>query len=197
MKSEKLAKATYGLLIIISLIHAAWIYLQFRSYYRFYIDISFLCVELLVLIVLLSINIAVSIQRKNNVVLIIFIMSILIPWNMPFSKTVPEDTYFAEHKLEYEEVVSLARQHKVEHGGDCQYAFLPPEGYEHLTIEDCIFVEYEPALLVRFTPSFSRRLLVYAETDEALQAYVSCGGSDGAIGKKIFEHWYLCHQDWN
>lgn len=185
-------------LIAISIAYAIWTYIAYRTPFRFYNN--FLCFGLICSVftlttILFWINLRAFLRGSGPLAFVIYIACVLLPWSIP--SITPEELFFAQHKTEYLQAVELARQSQIEHEGQCQYAYLPPKGFEHLTIEDCIFVEYYPALTVRFTPRISRRLLVYAETKEALQAYVSCGGSDGSIGKNIEDHWYICHQDWN
>lgn len=197
MENEPKSLLSTNKLVIISVVYAVWIYISFRT--PLFIFDGYICYSLILLVIatpiLFWINLRAFLRGKGPIVLVIYIACVILPWSMP--RITLEETFFAEHQSEFEEVVELARQGQIEHGGMCQYAYLPPAGYEHLTIDKCIFVEYVPALTVEFTPRVSRRLLVYAETEEALQAYVSCGGSDGSIGKNIEEHWYICHQDWN
>ncbi|MCC6606198.1 MAG: hypothetical protein IT327_23530 [Anaerolineae bacterium] len=184
-------------LVIISVVYAVWIYISYRtplSIFDGYVCCSFVFLVISTPI-LIWINLRAFLRGKGPIIFVIFIACVILPWSIP--RITLEEIFFAEHQSEFEKVVELARQGQIEHGDSCQYAFLPPAGYEYLTIDECIFVEYYPALTVVFTPRSSRRLLVYAETEGALRAYVSCGGSDGSIGKNIEGKWYICHQDWN
>jgi hypothetical protein len=106
----------------------------------------------------------------------------------------PEDVRFARYRKDYAKVIELARQHKLEHSGDCQQnEYLLPQGYEHLTTDKCISVKYEPILEAIFFNRTPARFLFYAE---ALHPDLLCS-TVGFIEKKIGDHWYVCHEYWN
>lgn len=134
---------------------------------------------------------------KNYSILSFCVVTIFVSFFIP--RPIPEKIHLFLHRSEYEAVVELARNHQLGHKGDCQYAYVLPDEYSNLSYSknNCIFVEYEPAFVVEFEPLFSRRLLVYAETPEAIEEYISCGGSDGLGYSQIEENWYRCVQDWN
>jgi hypothetical protein len=111
----------------------------------------------------------------------------------------PEQVHLFLYRSQYQSVIELARNHQLDHEGDCQYAYALPDEFSKLArgTDKCIFVEYEPALVVVFEPLYSRKLLVYAETPEAVKAYISCGGSDTIGYYQLEENWYKCFQDPN
>jgi Zn-dependent protease with chaperone function len=169
----------------------------YRSWFAFSTNLLILCLGPVLLVyatILLFIWVLLS-KQYLAVGLLIFttISSIFIPI------IYPEQIHLALHRADYQAVVELARQHQLDHQGDCQYAFVLPEKYVYLSQDDssCIFAEYDPALVVVFMPLFPRTLLVYTDTQEAIHNYISCGGSDGFIARKLEKHWYICIEDWN
>ena len=182
-------------LVAISVIYAIWIYIATKTPIHYYDD--FLATGLFVSVFLLGIilfliNLGAFIFQRNLLSFPLFILCALVSMLMP--AITPEDIYFIQHKADYEKVVEIVRQHNIEHNGRCQYDYLPPKGYEYLTIEDCIFVKYEPVLEVVFTPRVSGRFLFYTES---LSLGNFCGDGFGLIEKEIDNHWCVCGEYWN
>lgn len=103
----------------------------------------------------------------------------------------PAQTAFYRYQSEYEAVVELARQRELGHEGHCGYAYSVPDQYDHLT-EECVFVEYQPALAVTFHPPSSHRVIVYAETKDALAVVGKCNGDYGSTFGQLETEWFLC-----
>jgi hypothetical protein len=184
-------------LIIISFLYAIWTYIAVRTPFRYYnswLEIALWGSVVLLAIVLFVINIVSVITERNLFPFMIFLACALVPWFMP--ETTPQDVYFARYQKDYEKVVELAREHKLEHGGYCQEnQYLPPQGYEHIIQDKCISVKYEPVLEIVFLTTKTRgKFLFYAE---ALYPDRFCSGNLGFVEKKIRNHWYVCDEYWN
>ena len=168
----------------------------YRSWFRYYelILFCFLSILFLSIVIIIIINVLLS-KRILDIGLCVLTVAISILAPNP----IPEQVHLALHRSEYETIIEKARNHQLGHEGVCQFAYVLPEKYSNLasTKYKCIFVKYEPALVVVFEPLFPRILLVYAETPEAVKEYISCGGSDGVGYHELEENWYRCFQDWN
>jgi hypothetical protein len=195
-QGSKIARNSTSLAIILAFLPAIGIFI-YRSWFVFSTNLLNLCLgPVLLLYGSILLFIWVLISKQYLAVWLLFfatISSIFIP------NIYPEQIHLALNRGDYQAVVELARQHQLDHQGDCQYAFVLPTKYVDLTQDksNCIIVEYDPALVVVFMPLFPRTLLVYTDTQEAINDYRSCGGSDGFIARKLEKHWYICIQDWN
>jgi hypothetical protein len=173
-------------LIMYSILYAVWTYIALRTpfhYYDILLEIGLFGSVFLLAIVLFVIHVVDVIIEKNPLPFTIFIVCTLVPWFLP--GITPEDVSFARYGKDYEKVVEMARQHELEHAGKCkENEYLPPKGYEHLTIRKCIVVKYEPV---------GGRFLFYAE---ALGPENFCGGF-GLLEKKVGDHWHICDEYWN
>lgn len=122
--------------------------------------------------------------------LAVLIIGSLISQFLPLLPS-PAEIAFYTHSPDYEEVVDLARQNQLAHDDDCSNMFSVPMKYRSL-IKDCIDVVKQPAFAIVFSPRTSHRFIAYAETYDALHNIGVCNGEDGAIFKKLKEHWYIC-----
>ncbi len=165
----------------------------FRSWLIYSGIFVLLCI---VPVILFGIIILVELSNKQKVLglcIITIVVSIIVP------RLNLEQIHLNLFRSKYQEVVQLARDHQLGHKGNCQSAYVLPDKYSFLgrSKDKCIFVEYEPSLVVVFEPVIYRVLLVYADTPEAAFEYISCGGSDGIQICELEERWYRCLQDWN
>lgn len=170
-----------------------WIY----KAWLIYLDWAFLCIATPLLIGAILVVIANVLFSRDFFVISICLLSTVISGLAP--RPEPNQLHLALHRSEYQAVVQLARDHQLGHADPCLDAYVLPGQYSDLshTKDKCIFVEYDPALVVVFEPLFYRELLVYAETPEAAKQYIACGGSDGALYYQLEPNWYECVQDWN
>lgn len=182
---------TYAL----ALLPAALIYIY--KAWLIYLDWALLCVITPLLIAAVLAIVAMVLFSRDFLVISICLLAAVISGLAP--RPAPEQLHLALHRSEYQAVVQLARDHQLGHAGPCEYAYVLPDQYFDLghTKDKCIFVEYDPALVVVFEPLFYRHLLVYAETPEAAKQYISCGGSDGVLYYELEPNWYECLEDWN
>ena len=168
----------------------------FRSWFIFW-DLGLLCLISIVSLVVILAAFIYAVSTKN--LAIIGTCTLFVAISMLAPRIEPEQVHLHLFRSEYQAVVNLARNHQLVHEGDCQFAYALPDEYSNLARRKskCVFVEYEPALVVVFEPLYSRKLLVYAETPEAARNYISCGGSDAIGSYQLEENWYKCFQDPN
>ena len=186
-------------LAVISILYVALFYVIFKSPIRvddqLLLLFSVLIYALLGFVVLLVELIAVF-HYKTVIPLIVLFIGAVAAWYIP--ETTPEEIYLIRYKSDYEHVVEMARKRQIKHGGNCYGTFIRPLEYKHLTWRNCLHINYSPSLIVEFDPKrYSPRILVYAETKDALIEDASCWGTDGWVVKQINDHWYVCYQTWN
>jgi hypothetical protein len=114
----------------------------------------------------------------------------------------PEETFFAVHRGDFEQVVTLARQNKlVCSPSGCEYvAHELPSVYIHLSIEGRVEV-YEDdfsGLTVTFRPIDFYYPIIYFERIDTRNVLLHSICTPGSrYVRALDEHWYLCVEEWN
>lgn len=143
-------------------------------------------------------------EQNGHPLSLVFLLSGVILgifWPLPPR---PEEALFSSHKTEYEELVKLAQEARLDHSERCHapHSFASPPGYELLVKQDtCILVErvgrQTNALVVEFYPRDFYWPIVYLEDPRVIgETYGACHG-DGRVYKQLDEHWFLCRREWN
>ncbi|MEP7291156.1 MAG: hypothetical protein ABI835_05205 [Chloroflexota bacterium] len=114
----------------------------------------------------------------------------------------PEEEFFFANRGEFEQVVELARQDKLNCLEnlylDCEAAARElPVGYIELSIGGLVLVYSIPPapLIVKFEPFDFYYPVYYFETPKERENYPQC--SSIRFVRKLDEHWYLCIEEWN
>ena len=191
----------YVLLVLIPLFQIAY-YIWRSNADEFIMDaglgLFFLCLAIAPFLLLLLVSVLFLIgatfwyairKRGHFLPLIMLVVGAVIAQILPLPPS-PAETAFYKYRNDYETVVELARQNQLGHNEDCGYAFSVPEEYRHLT-RRCVFIVYDPALAVSFSPPSSHRDIAYADTLQALGGLGSCN-EFGSVFKKVETHWYIC-----
>jgi hypothetical protein len=113
----------------------------------------------------------------------------------------PEEPFFAEHRADFEAVVALARQDKLDCvKSGCNYSGRDlPSLYGSLSKDGIVEVGYDPALLtVTFRPIDSLFPVIYFENaDPRNSSFDRICSLEARFTKQLDEHWYLCAEDWD
>lgn len=162
-------------------------------------------VGFVVLLVALTI---IAVRRAQHtapaVVLIVGLgLSIFLPLPPLPLPIFPEEALFIDHRSDFEQIINLAQQDKLEcvtdWGCEVEARKLPPD-FGYLSNKGHVQVskyQYHPgSLTVTFVPFDSYYPIVYFEKpeDRNLSAYSECW--DSRYTRKLDEHWYLCADDW-
>lgn|GEM_PF-6616967 len=117
----------------------------------------------------------------------------------------PEETFFHEHRAEFEQVVALARQDNLNClanvGCDVMARELPIQ-YREFSRDRIVYVTgvNSAHLSVEFHPIDPYYPVVYFgfPEDRNLRVNSECNniGTTSRYGRKLDEHWYLCVEDW-
>jgi hypothetical protein len=162
----------------------------------------------IVLVAALIIVLAVHIVRRTKQITLALVIGVeviaalLIPLPPLPRPVFPEETFFAAHRTEFEEVVNLARQDSLECGDrGCEYApRILPDEYNHLSERGRIYVYREIQLdnfFVEFNPFTFYYPIIYFQTpdDVNLPQHSIC--QLGRWVRQLDEHWWLCVEEWN
>jgi hypothetical protein len=125
--------------------------------------------------------------------LIVLILGIILAVLLP---TPPqyEIRIFNSHRTNYENLVNLAREHRLEHSQRCNIdrSYEPPVEYKQLSA-DCILVDYQPFFSVQFAPRIYTEQIVYIEDPNRIEDVMGCNiPQDGDYHKQLDKNWYYC-----
>ena len=108
-----------------------------------------------------------------------------------------EEEIFFQHRADYEYLVELAHDNQLFHNEECKATFAPPLGYEQLSADSCIWIEFSPTFTVEFMPRSFYRPLVFFDDPTKIEASDGACHSDGSIRKQVDAHWFICNRDPN
>jgi len=166
--------------------------------------IAQLCAIAAIIVVLTTIM-AMSIRHTESLFpSIVLIMSLVIMFHLPLPtrKPYPEEIIFADRRVDFEYVVELAKQHRLQHndrvGNSANY--LLPSNLADLTEDGLVFLyslDYQPEhLSVEFNPTGFYYPIMYFENPSDVHTSEECY-RDGILTKQLDTHWFLCRRDWN
>ncbi len=107
----------------------------------------------------------------------------------------PEEISFSRQRVEYEQIVELARRNQLRQDNDCLAPgqFLPPAHYYQWSGE-CIGVKQQNGIVVEFAPRSLERPIIYLE-NPTRDKFPPCW-NDSVFRADIFiqlsKHWYIC-----
>ncbi|MEO8607995.1 MAG: hypothetical protein ABI690_08945 [Chloroflexota bacterium] len=120
----------------------------------------------------------------------------------PLAKPIfPEEALFINHRSDFELVINLAQQDKLEcvtnWGCEVGARKLPPD-FDYLSNRGHVQVsKYPPgSLTVTFVPFNSYYPIFYFEKPEDRNRFWYSECWDSRYTRKLDEHWYLCADDW-
>jgi hypothetical protein len=116
----------------------------------------------------------------------------------------PEETFFAAHRADFEQVVTLARQDQLkcelDRGCGMMGRSLPPE-YRSLSVNGVVQVIPDPSsgLSVAFRPiDYDYPMIYFENPDPENWMFNSFCSPEAGFTKKLDDHWYLCAEElWN
>jgi hypothetical protein len=129
----------------------------------------------------------------HPVPLLVFILGSLLAYLVP---TPPpyEQRLFASHRMEYEQLVTLAREQQLAHNSSCSIdrTYETPPGYTEFS-HDCIKVDYQPFFWVQFEPRIYLESIVFLDDPARIKDVMGCYSKDGSDRyKQLDENWFLC-----
>jgi hypothetical protein len=110
----------------------------------------------------------------------------------------PEEISFSWQRVEYEEIVELARSDQLQQGDEClaQNQFLPPSGYFQWS-RACIHVNQHDGIVVEFAPRTLERPIVFLENPTS-DSFPPCSSdsesriAESRVFKQLSENWFIC-----
>jgi len=124
---------------------------------------------------------------------LILVSGLLLATILPVPPT-PEEISFSWQRDEYEQIVELARQHRLQQGEYClgKNQFLPLSSYYQWS-SNCISVYYQPdGLIVEFTPRSLERPIMFLENPTSDRFPPCWSARESGVLKQLSEHWYIC-----
>jgi hypothetical protein len=125
------------------------------------------------------------------------VIAILIPivsgFILPFPPARPtmEETYFREHRSDFEAVVSLAREDALEPSTDvCRGRYFAPAQLSHVSKTCIIIYGRNNYFSVVFYPIDDSYEVVYSDKVTGNPCF------DGTVIALLDEHWFVCKADW-
>jgi hypothetical protein len=108
------------------------------------------------------------------------IVGLLLARFLPIPST-PEEILFSWQRAEYNQIVELARNNQLQHGGDCftQNYFIPPSNYFQWSSE-CIHVYQQEGIVVEFAPRTLERPIVFLE-NPASKKFPPCSSDSKSL----------------
>lgn len=113
---------------------------------------------------------------------------------LPPRPSTPEEELFLAHRADFEYVVELARNNKLDHDLDNASWLKTPKDYEFVSAKQSIFSYFssEKGLYMEFEPFEFYSPIIYVDVDNDK----ACSG-DLNLEKKLADHWYVCQREWN
>jgi hypothetical protein len=113
------------------------------------------------------------------------LMAILLPTPSPYT----EQPLFETHRKEFEVLVELAANHRLNLTERCEFDNLPAT-YAQL-IGYCIKVDNWPFFSVQFGPTSYEEIIVYIEDPARIHEVYGCDRSDSLI-QQLDRYWFSC-----
>ena len=113
------------------------------------------------------------------------LMAILLPAPSPYT----ERPLFKTHRKEFEVLIELAVNHRLNLTERCEYDNLPAT-YAQLT-QYCIKVDNWPFFSVQFAPTGYEEIIVYIEEPARIHEVYGCERSDSLI-QQLDRYWFSC-----
>jgi hypothetical protein len=140
----------------------------------------------------------ISIHRTRSAIpILVLIIGVFLAFQLPLSSRppTPEEEFFLAQRSDFETVVQLARQAKLEQAlPNCPAGYHAPLEYQFVSSAACMFVNTydDSGLTVVFRPFESYHPIVYVDKPTKFP----CNEQDAFIEKQIDDHWYVCQVDW-
>jgi hypothetical protein len=166
------------------------------------------CGILLLFAIFLIRHAVVAVRRTHRLTPVFVLMggivsALIIPLPLLPKAIYPEESYFYDHRQEFETVVELAREERLDCGNmGCKYSGRELlEEYKHLSDDGRVYTHYilgetlSDTLVVKFTPFTFYYPIIYFARPQDVNSYSECQGVRWV--RKLDEHWYLCVEEWN